>query len=101
MEGEIWTLLEMQQRLGHKRIDLLKVDIEGWEFPLFESWPELSLPKDSEGILLPMQLLVEVCTTRRMDGYRLPFFPSPRLSCSLSLLLGSLPYPVSSIAPGF
>jgi hypothetical protein len=36
-----------------------------------------------------------------MDGYRLPFFPSPRLSCSLSLLLGSLPYPVSSIAPGF
>jgi hypothetical protein len=69
MEGEIWTLLEMQQRLGHKRIDLLKVDIEGWEFPLFESWPELAYTKDSERILLPMQLLVEVSlysTARRI-----------------------------------
>jgi hypothetical protein len=60
MEGEIWTLLEMQQRLGHSRIDLLKLDIEGWEFPLFESWPDLYRKEESENILLPMQILVEV-----------------------------------------
>ena len=29
MEGEAWTLLEMQQNLGHSRIDLLKMDVEG------------------------------------------------------------------------
>jgi hypothetical protein len=60
MKGDYWTLLEMQQKLKHQRIDLLKVDIEGWEFSLFDSWPELSLMEASEEILLPMQLLVEV-----------------------------------------
>jgi hypothetical protein len=43
--GATWTLLEMQQRLGHTRIDLLKVDIEGFEWPLLESWPILSDPE--------------------------------------------------------
>jgi hypothetical protein len=38
MKGDYWTLLEMQQKLNHQRIDLLKVDIEGWEFSLFDSW---------------------------------------------------------------
>jgi hypothetical protein len=98
MRGQIWTLLKMQQRLGHKRIDLLKVDIEGWEFPLFESWPDLYRTKESERILLPMQLLVEVCTA--YGWLPTAFSPSPRLTCFLSLLLGTLPNPVSSIAPG-
>jgi hypothetical protein len=61
MKGDSWTLLEMQQRLGHKRIDLLKLDIEGWEVQLFESWPDLYRAKESERIVLPMQILVEVC----------------------------------------
>jgi hypothetical protein len=60
MVGESWTLLEMQQKLGHKRIDLLKIDVEGFEFPLFASWPELIYENESENILLPMQILVEV-----------------------------------------
>jgi hypothetical protein len=75
MKGESWTLLEMQQRLGHKRIDLLKVDIEGWEFPLFESWPDLYRATESEHILLPMQLLVEVCTA--YGWWQTALFPRP------------------------
>ena len=63
MCGEMWTLLEMQQRLGHKRIDMLKLDIEGYEWPLFHSWPEIVTDKDrSASMLLPMQIMVEVST---------------------------------------
>lgn len=58
--GETWTLLEMQQRLHHNRIDLFKMDIEGFEWPMFESWPILEDQKRSEELSLPMQILVEV-----------------------------------------
>eukprot|EP00977_Amphora_coffeiformis_P017908 scaffold6007_cov183-Amphora_coffeaeformis.AAC.32 len=59
--GEMWTLLEIQRRLNHTRIDLLKMDIEGFEWPIFESWPEIEKdPKMSEQTLLPMQIMVEV-----------------------------------------
>ena len=57
--GETWTLLEMQQKLQHKRIDLFKIDIEGFEWPLLESWPELA-DQGSDQLVLPMQLLMEV-----------------------------------------
>jgi hypothetical protein len=57
--GATWTLLEMQQRLGHTRIDLLKLDIEGFEWPLLESWPILTDP-EAPNMLHPMQLLVEI-----------------------------------------
>lgn len=60
MIGESWTLLEMQKKLGHNRIDLLKVDIEGWEYPMFYSWPTLDQVVESEEILLPMQIVVEI-----------------------------------------
>lgn len=63
--GETWTLLEMQQRLQHSRIDLLKMDIEGFEWSMFDSWPELDDQKRSEELLLPMQLLVEVRMPKR------------------------------------
>jgi len=58
--GETWTLLEMQQRLQHKNIDLFKIDIEGWEWPLLESWPLLEDQFASKSISLPMQILVEI-----------------------------------------
>jgi len=66
MVGESWTLLEMQQKLGHSRIDLLKVDIEGWEWPLLNSWPELGHTPESEQILLPMQIAIEVRQNSRL-----------------------------------
>jgi hypothetical protein len=52
----------MQQKLHHKRIDLFKMDIEGFEWPMFESWPVLADQKRSEELSLPMQILVEVRT---------------------------------------
>jgi hypothetical protein len=58
--GEVWTLLETQRNLKHSRVDLLKMDIEGYEWPIFESWPELADKNVSEQTLLPMQILVEV-----------------------------------------
>jgi Methyltransferase domain len=58
--GEVWTLLETQRNLNHSRIDLLKMDIEGYEWPIFEAWPELADKSVSEQPLLPMQVLVEV-----------------------------------------
>ena len=36
------------------------MDIEGFEYEIFESWPELAHTKLSENILLPHQILVEV-----------------------------------------
>ena len=59
----MWTLQQMQQRLNHSRIDLLKMDIEGWEWPLIQSWPDfVSSPQEAEQAILPMQILVEVST---------------------------------------
>ncbi|KAL7559654.1 hypothetical protein ACA910_006250 [Epithemia clementina (nom. ined.)] len=60
MVGESWTLLEMQQKLNHSRIDLLKVDIEGYEHNMFHSWPILADLKASRQMLLPMQIVVEI-----------------------------------------
>jgi hypothetical protein len=58
--GDILTLYQIQIMLGHKRIDLFKIDIEGYEWPIFESWPELSDTNQVTDMVLPMQILVEV-----------------------------------------
>jgi len=58
-QGEFWTLEKMQRKLNHLQIDLFKVDIEGYEWPMFESWPTLTDMR-SLTTALPMQVLVEV-----------------------------------------
>ena len=57
--GEFWTLEKMQKTLGHDQIDLFKMYAEGYEFPLFDSWPILTDVR-SPAAVLPMQILVEV-----------------------------------------
>lgn len=57
--GEIMTLHQIQKMLKHNRIDLLKFDIEGYEWPLIESWPLLSDPR-SEDYVLPYQIVYEL-----------------------------------------
>ena len=59
-EGNSWTLLEMQRRLNHTSIDLVKMGIEGFKFPLLNSWPELAYRKESSKVFLPVQILIEV-----------------------------------------
>ena len=59
VHGEFWTLRKMQQALNHTQIDLFKVDIEGYEFPMFEAWPTLTEISAATAVL-PMQVLVEV-----------------------------------------
>jgi hypothetical protein len=58
--GDILTLYEIQMMLGHKRIDLFKMDVEGYEWPIFESWSELSDTNQASDKVLPMQVLVEI-----------------------------------------
>jgi hypothetical protein len=58
--GDTSTLLEIQRYLKHAQIDLFKMDIEGFEWNLFDSWPELEDQANSEQLLLPMQILSEV-----------------------------------------
>lgn len=50
--GDTWTLEDIQNHFGHKQIDLLKLDIEGWEWPIFDV--------ESTNATMPMQLLMEV-----------------------------------------
>jgi Methyltransferase FkbM domain len=69
--GETWTLLEIQQKLKHTRIDLLKVDIEGFEWPLFESWPELT-DRGADKLVLPMQIAVEIHYQTQFSVLRAP-----------------------------
>lgn len=66
--GAMETLESMQKRLGHQRLDLLKLDIEGFEWPIFESWPELSDLQASSQVALPMQILVEIHYRTAMHG---------------------------------
>jgi len=68
--GATWTLLEMQQQLGHDRIDLLKMDIEGFEWPILLSWPLLQEKDRSRDMALPMQVLVEVHYQTQFDELR-------------------------------
>jgi hypothetical protein len=50
---------ELAEKHGHSKIDLLKMDIEGYEFSVFDSlFSPFSLKKNLE--VLPMQILVEV-----------------------------------------
>jgi hypothetical protein len=66
VRGETWTLEKMQSTLNHTRIDLLKMDIEGYEWPLLNSWPEL-FDIRSQDAVLPMQIAVEVHYQSQME----------------------------------
>jgi len=57
--GETWTLADMASKLGHNQIDLYKMDIEGFEWPVFQSLFH-SDNKGDDNAHLPMQLLVEI-----------------------------------------
>lgn len=60
--GDTWTLEQIQRHLGHDRIDLLKLDIEGWEWPIFDI--------EYTNATMPMQVLVEVHYTWGKKGTR-------------------------------
>lgn len=55
--GPMMTIQQLQTMLNHTRIDLLKMDIEGFEWPILESWPTL---EENDALILPFQILVEV-----------------------------------------
>jgi hypothetical protein len=69
--GAMETLEGMQTMLGHTSLDLLKMDIEGgYEWPIFESWPELTDLEASSKVFLPMQVLVEIHYETQMADLR-------------------------------
>jgi hypothetical protein len=57
--GQFWTLDQMTSTFNHTKIDLFKIDIEGYEFPMFQAWPNRN-HKTYDTAVLPMQVLVEV-----------------------------------------
>jgi hypothetical protein len=59
MEGERLDLQTVQKRLGHQQIDLLKMDIEGFEWPILYDWLDNSSSQSRE-LVLPMQILLEI-----------------------------------------
>jgi hypothetical protein len=59
VQGETWKLEKVQKFLNHSRIDLLKMDIEGFEWPMLNQWPELSEIRSSAAVL-PFQILLEI-----------------------------------------
>lgn len=70
--GPTMTLSDIQSMLGHDHIDLLKFDIEGYEWPIFNSWPELSNVTSSAQFVYPMQILVEIHYRTQFPDLRLP-----------------------------
>lgn len=68
--GAMETLQGMQAMLNHTRLDLLKMDIEGYEWPIFDSWPELVDLEESSKVSLPMQILTEVHYVTQMRDLR-------------------------------
>ena len=50
--GPRMTIDQIQEQLEHETIDLLKIDIEGWEMPMFRAWTH-------DLTVLPRQLLAE------------------------------------------
>lgn len=64
--GETWTLTEIQHKLRHKRIDLLKTDMKSFEWPILESMPELQ-DRGWDKILFTMQVHVELHYRTKLD----------------------------------
>ena len=59
-QGEFQTLQHIQHALNHTQIDVLKMDIEGYEWPiLLDAWPTLT-DRSASTTILPMQILLEV-----------------------------------------
>lgn len=56
----MWTLTEIQRHLNHEHVDLFKMDIEGFEWPLFEAWWQDMQSSTTKSATLPMQMLVEI-----------------------------------------
>jgi hypothetical protein len=52
--GETKTLQQMQSMLGHDTVDVLKMDVEGWEVPIIRSWADTPETK------FPRQILLEL-----------------------------------------
>jgi hypothetical protein len=59
VQGETWKLDKVQKFLNHRHIDLLKMDIEGYEWSMLNQLPELSDIRSSTAVL-PFQILVEI-----------------------------------------
>ena len=58
--------------LGHDHIDLLKFDVDGYEWPIFDSWSELFNVTSSAQFVYSMQILVEVHYRTQFPDFGLP-----------------------------
>jgi hypothetical protein len=60
MHGAMDTLPDLIAHLGHSHVDIFKMDIEGYEYPVFEGMFLMDRPSDVYSFVLPRQILVEL-----------------------------------------
>lgn len=88
--GKSQTLREVQAELGHERIDILKMDIEGYEWPIMLQWYTIFDRRSSPEFMLPMQILVEVHYRTQMTdlaSHKGPFkFPTDMITLQRHLI---------------
>ena len=82
IDAPAYTIRTMMEKLGHERVDLLKIDVEGAEYEILDS-----LDKTER---LPVQLLVEF-------HHRFPGISKQRTAESIQMLRG-LGYQIFSIS---
>lgn len=82
IDAPAYTIRSMMQKLGHERVDVLKIDVEGAEYEILDSLGEVDK--------LPIQLLVEF-------HHRFPGIGKQRTAASIEYLR-KLGYQVFSIS---
>ena len=65
--GSFMTLQQIQSMLGHRRVDILKMYIEGYEWPILLQW-YTTFDVRAPSLHLPMQILVEIHYKTQMNA---------------------------------
>ena len=81
--GPMMSIQHVQDMMNHTRIDLLKMDIEGFEWPILKSWPTL---QEDDSAVLPYQILVEVHYISQFLQVGTPFSPQEHVKLQEHLL---------------
>ena len=81
--GPMMSIQDIQHKMNHTRIDLLKMDIEGYEWPILRSWPTL---QEDDSAVLPYQILVEVHYISQFLQVGTPFSPKEHVKLQEHLL---------------
>ena len=81
--GPRMYLQDVQTMMNHTRIDLSKMDIEGYEWPILRSWPTV---QEDDSKVLPFQILVKIHYILQFLLGGTPFTPQEHIKLQEHLL---------------